>query len=717
MRLMSRVVETAGLLACALVVALVGPAEGFTIYMREASGDLKPVAVSIGSIARRGSTFSPSEFSYKMTSLLFTYPDYPELGYNTPENELTAKTEADRINAVIADLHSRGLKAVAHSYEIEVPKGFIPRHPELQCSGAGLRMDGDRETWFIPDEKSGGLCMYKPGVREFMQSRFDELFRRLPDLDGVVFSMSESAVRPHNGLCATCADRTLKDKTRDMVVFLDEAVSGAMRKVRPDKDPFNVARSWGVPELISRRNPEKIRQITDGFEECPRDVPVAIKVGFGDYDFYMDTAPVAIGLAKANRQPFLLDVGRRGVEPFVPGIGGSMYQRFVQDVSSDALAGILAWRGRPENESHPFKLNTLNWDTVQALFRDPKLDLRSFYTGWVRDNLGMDQSSAAVFASVLLNWERVLVLGGAQNGCDWPLAPGSSIDEDIRPGSRWTWNYNYFAKASSTYGLRANIYEATTDSIGTPEEKLRKILSEKAEAVKLAKENVRLIRTIKGRIDGERYKSLEEMLLQAEWWTRHREALARAYWPWWFNARIRPGPVEKAYSAYLRILEEPVGAPHRDMFHDEREQVEVGVAARGLPIGGCGIYSFDCETLRVSGGFRREPISDAERGDPRRFWLAESGSGTASVRFDGPSGEYEIGVKYRDSSSGSGTMQLDVSGRRIGEWRMEKTGSPSDRWRFFRCKLEQGGTVTVSAKSDGASCRLYRVHFRRFSGG
>ncbi len=716
MRLLSKMSRSVHLLSCILAVAMAGPAEAFTIYMKDTSGDLRPVAVSIGSIARRGSTFSPSEFSYKMTSLLFTYPDYPELGYNTSENEATARTEAKRINRVIADLHSRGLKALAHSYEIEVPKGFIPKHPDLQCSGAGLRMDGTYETWFIPGEKSGGMCMYKPGAREFIQKRFDELFRRLPDLDGVVFSMSESAVRPHNGTCATCADKTLEDKTRDMVAFLDEAITNAMHKVHPEKEPFNVARSWGVPELISRRDPEKIKLITDGFLECPRDVPVVIKVGFGDYDFYMDTAPVAIKLAKANRQPFLLDVGRRGVEPFCPGIGGKMYQRFVQDISCDALAGILAWRGKPENDSHPFKLNTLNWDTVQALFKDPKLDMQSFYTGWAHDNLGIDQTSAAVFAKILLNWEQVLVLGGSQNGCDWPLAPGSSIDGETRPGSRWTWNYNYFAKASGTYGLRANVYEATTDSIGSAQEKLSKILAEKAEAVRLAGESVRLIRTIKGRIDDDRYKSLEEMLLQAEWWTRHREAFAHAYWPWWFNPRVKPSTIEAAYSRYLKILEEPVGAPHRDMFYDEREQMETSVAARGLPISGCGIYSFDCEALKTSGGFAREPISDAERGDPRRLWLPESGNGTADLRFDGPSGEYEIGVKYRDSSSGSGSMRLDVSGHKIGEWRLEKTASPSDHWLFFRCKVSRGDSVSISASSDGASCRLYRVHFRRVRG-
>ncbi len=355
----------AGLLGCMLAIAAVTPADGFTIYLKDASGDLKPVAQSIGSIARRGSTFSPSEFSYKMTSLLFTYPDYPELGYNTPENEATAQAEADRLNKMIADLHSRGLKAVAHSYEIEVPKGFIPKHPELQCSGAGLRMDGTQETWFIPGEKSGGMCMYKPGAQEFIQKRFDELFRRLPDLDGVVFSMSESAVRPHNGTCATCADKTIEDKTRDMVELLDKAISSAMRKVHPEKEPYNVARSWGVPELISRRDPVKIRQVVDGFEECPRDVSAVIKVGFGDYDYYMDTAPVAIGLAKANRQPFLLDIGRRGIEPFVPGIGGRMYQRFIQDVPATLLPAY--WRG--EGSRSPTRIRSSSTPSTGILCR------------------------------------------------------------------------------------------------------------------------------------------------------------------------------------------------------------------------------------------------------------------------------------------------------------------------------------------------------------
>ncbi len=350
---------------------------------------------------------------------------------------------------------------------------------------------------------------------------------------------------------------------------------------------------------------------------------------------------------------------------------------------------------------------------MQVLIKNPKMDLERFYAGWSHDNLGMDERSASVFAKILLNWEQVLVLGATQNGCDWPLPPGSSIDGEIRPGSRWTWNYNWFDKASGTYHLRANIYEATTDSIGSADEKLKKILDEKAEAVRLAQENVRLIRSIKGGMDGDRYKRLEEMLLQAEWWTRHREALAQAFWSWWFNPRVKASVVESAYSRYLKILEEPVGAPHRDMFYDEREQMETSVAARGLPLGGCGIYSFDCDALRMSGGFKREPISDAERGDPRRLWLPESGSGTATLVFDGPSATYEIGVKYRDSSTGSGTMRLSVSGNQIGEWRVEKTSSPSDYWKFFRCTLKRGDGVSVSAESDGASCRLYRVHFRR----
>lgn len=688
----------------------------FNIYMKNASGGVDMVASSIGTIARRGSTFSSSEFRYKMTSLLFTYPDYPELGYNTPENESVARAEAERLNRQIDDLHARGIKALVHTYEIEVPKGFIPKHPELECSGAGLRVDGNKITWFIPDEKSGGMCLYKPGAREFIQRRFDELFRRLPDLDGIIFSLNESAVRPYRGTCSACADKDLEDKVRDMIQILDESVTRAMHKVRPGKDPYNVARTWGVPEYVARRDPQKVRQLVRAFLGAPDDVPIVIKVGYGDYNIFMDTAPAAVALARANSQPFLLDVGRRGVEPFAPGIFGQQNQLFFQDTACSSLAGVFYSRGRPESEDHPLKIGTLNWDTMVRLLQNPSADLMEFYSEWAGRELRLDAAAASSTSQILRNWEDVCVLGATQNGCDWEFAGGldgcSSIDGLVRPGSRWTWNYNLFDKIGGFYGERANIYEASTDSLGTAREKYDRIIAEKRDALRLARQNVQTLAKLEGKLEDKRFQDLRVLLRQCEWWCRSREALARAFWLWWFDPRVEPKRVSKAYQEYLHILREPVGATQRDAFMTEREALEVTVARLGWP-GAEGIYSFGVNELVPDGAFARELPSDVERGDPLRFWIPTTGRGSLRAEFRGSAGRYEVAVKFRNSVEGSGNLRLLVAGRIVDEWTVDRAEFPSDYWRFVDLDLSGGEDLQIDADSSGGSCRVYRIHVCR----
>lgn len=561
-------------------------ARAYNIYVKAPDGSVSIAATAVWKIARKGLTFGKATEILNVNSLN-TYPDYPELGFDTPENRATAEATATQINSLVHSAHEQGKKALLWSYEIENPPVLIAKHPELAC-GKGTGWYEYRQG--DPRYEVNGLCLYKKGAREFIQKRFDEIFRRCPDVDGILFSLHESATRPIFGHCNACKGKSVADKIADTANLLDDCIRKAMQKVRPGKIPANYAREHGLAYAYAMGDAAKTAQVVEGLARIKRETPVIIRAGLGDYFEFMLTSPLlrrdpwefpgidTKGLAERNNHPFILDglAGTRHLDnpACLPVYNGTATQRDFQAAHCSSLVGWGYARTRTTGETTAFRLNALDIDTAAALLVNPGLDVHRFAEAWYSRELDVTPDAARILTRIVIRAYVIDVLSTSVNGVNFPLV----ADGGVR-GDPARWNRGWWERPGHHFGSRIAVIRPETDQMSavygfgenrygfgpegrkvkmTPEEKLAYILKEKAEAVALALGSLREAKKLPPETPAKLRREVLDQCELAVWFARAREAQARAFWTWWFFPETPSSSLRRLYRQYETVLAQPI---------------------------------------------------------------------------------------------------------------------------------------------------------------
>lgn len=568
----------------------------YHIYTLKPDGGARIHATAITKIARKGLMFGTGTEIYN-TNSLNTYPDYPELGYDTPENRAISDATAAEINKLVESAHEDGRKALLWSFEIENPPILVAKHPELSCGpGTGWYQYHDTDKRYPVH----GLCVYKPGTREFVQKRFDEIFRKCPDIDGILFSLHESASRPWLGRCEACADKSASDRIADTANLVHECVRAAMRKVRPGKEPVNYAREHGLSYAYAAGEAGKMQEVVDGLERIDRSIPVIVRPGLGDYFEFMILNPLirndrlefpgsqVQGLGERCSRPIVIDgaaATRQLDNPAcIPAYSGVPLQRYFRAARCPSLAGWGFTRTHGTGETTALRLNAILIDSALALMADPDLDLREFAAGWYEREMDLKPEAASVVADIIIRAYAIDVLSTCVNGTnfplgatkDWRLPTGDYRGARGRPDQ---WDTGWWAVTSRHFGTRTAALWPTDDeepavygfgaerygfgpeaafARKTAREKLDYILMEKQLAVMLARANLAQARSLEGAIDAELYRKIADQCELALWFARTRQAQSRAFWTWWFLPEIDPETIGEYYRHYDAVQAEDI---------------------------------------------------------------------------------------------------------------------------------------------------------------
>ncbi|NOZ20121.1 MAG: hypothetical protein GXP25_03430 [Planctomycetes bacterium] len=84
-----------------------------------------------------------------------------------------------------------------------------------------------------------------------------------------------------------------------------------------------------------------------------------------------------------------------------------------------------------------------------------------------------------------------------------------------------------------------------------------------------------------------------------------------------------------------------------------------------------------------------------------RCLKVSQGTGRATAAFSGPAGEYRVTVSYLDENDGQGRFELEVNGKRIGEWRNNADDNAWHRYVSPAVQLQPGAKVTVVGRQGG----------------
>ncbi|MEW6357616.1 MAG: hypothetical protein AB1696_14895 [Planctomycetota bacterium] len=76
-------------------------------------------------------------------------------------------------------------------------------------------------------------------------------------------------------------------------------------------------------------------------------------------------------------------------------------------------------------------------------------------------------------------------------------------------------------------------------------------------------------------------------------------------------------------------------------------------------------------------------------------------TGRATAAFPGPKGRYRVTVSYLDENDGRGRFELDVDGKRIGEWNNHADDNAWHTYASPAVELSPGAKVTVAGRQDG----------------
>lgn len=401
----------------------------------------------------------------------------------------------DHIRRLIDMAAERNVNRIQLSHDIVMDVEEPLGNPQLVkdintiCSWAhakGIAVDmWTHELNGIPSEfmKDGRADLDDPKLWEFVSGKYGKLFKLCPDLDGLVLTMHETAIK----------------------IYEDGAVQSStppeQRVAKLIDDLSAVCKSFGKEFFVRTFSyqPRELEWLLGGIKQCKSDFVVMTKCCPHDWQPYYPFNP-AIGDVGGKRQVVEFDLGHEftGLST-IPYINLDYLKKNLDyDVSKGAIGCVLRverlkWRA----------VDTPNQaviDVFTQMLADPSADPHALYKRWLAKRYG-EQAMPQIYAAYIRTYDVVnmglFVLGyWVTNHSKLPNYGYATKSLTGRTTAKWD---------PSTKAVEQELFNPTPETI-------RKIDAQKDEALALIEQSIADLEEAKPYMKADEYGDLAEQL-------------------------------------------------------------------------------------------------------------------------------------------------------------------------------------------------------------
>lgn len=472
-------------------------------------------------------------------SWLLEYESFPKLRARRPIG-WSIDRRIDELRRLADEAHRHGLDFLIWDHEIAFPPGFVEAYPEVR----GVDYP---------------ICFSHPSILEFVDAKFDEFFRKLPEVDGIDLTFAETRgynLLEHSGCkCEKCSRTSAEQKLRQLLIRVYEACRRHGKRME--------VRSYNQ----SPRHAAIMAKVLAGL---PPDLVIVTKNSIVDFRGIGYPDDPMLGAFPGQPQTLELTATPEGSGyGYIPALLPDFYKEKMGRAIGRKLAGVAIRTDYHLQYSHatffasgPPVLtfdtpNDFNVYVASRLAWDPSLEVEQLWKEWASARYGKDVPRAitALKRTASIS-EGIFFVRGFSLLTHLNMVPHlATVDEELKN----SYLLQFFPEHEGyrrTYNKLADPSEAT----------IEEVLSEKQRAIGEA----RLARSAASGI-----VALDQWLRKSENAARLWKQIAAVY----FRLRQQPMAEEKLDNALDSLLDEA--------YRIEREDGRVWPifpAARGVPV-------------------------------------------------------------------------------------------------------------------------------------
>jgi len=452
----------------------------------------------------------------------------------------SVERRVDELRRLADEAHRHGLDFLIWDHEIAFPPGFVEAYPEVR----GVDYP---------------ICFSHPFILEFVDAKFDEFFRKLPEVDGVDLTFAETRgynLLEHGGCkCQRCSRTSTEDKLRRVLMRVYEACRRHGKRME--------VRSYNQ----SPRHAAIMAKVLAGL---PPDLVIVTKNSIVDFRGVGYPDDPILGAFPHQPQTLELTATPEGSGyGYIPALLADFYKQKIGGAVDRKLAGVAIRTDYHLQYGHATFFTSgppvLTFDTpndfnvylASRLAWNPKLDLERLWQDWAGARYRMEAPRAvrALKRTAAIS-EGVFFVRGFSLLTHLNMVPHlATIDEELK-------NSYLLQFLPEDEGYKRTYQELSNPSEAT----VQQILAEKQRAI----DEARLARSEAAGI-----ASLDRWLRTAENAARLWKQIAAVYF------RLRQQPVEqpKLDAAIQDLLQEAYRIEEED-----GRVWPIFPAARGVPV-------------------------------------------------------------------------------------------------------------------------------------
>ena len=403
-----------------------------------------------------------------------------------PEVGEQGASVTQQLRRLVEEIRRRGMRPRLSTSILQYPDDLIEMEPEWFGDGlaAGRRSEFDAS---YDDRRERPICPRSDGYWDWLKDRYRNLFKAIPDLDGMMILPSEGRCDLWACRCSRCAEMSPSERLLTAIRHAHQAVvqeMGRNLEIRTYLSGWRLGKQpeWWLP--LQGRIPE---DLTFGF-----------RAQFGD-DHYLNPRHPFVSLFQHPHKALVLDLynEKRGYTNFPCTVSGWMRDRITHAKAN----GIDHFIGRVNSTFfHPKEGRFVNFNfaAFAALARDADSPDRRLIREWTRDRFS-ERAAPAV--------ERLL------RGCDGIIngsmfVKGLSItSHSFLPESLRRLQYILVDYCGRSNPEAVSRLDRMADDIPS-------LLEEKDRAIEACEEKLRLLDQVCGDLDPEDHIALKEQLSQ-----------------------------------------------------------------------------------------------------------------------------------------------------------------------------------------------------------
>jgi hypothetical protein len=263
------------------------------------------------------------------------------------------------------EAHRHGLDFLIWDHEIAFPAGMLEAYPEIR----GVDYP---------------VCFSHPFILEFVNAKFDEFFRRLPEVDGIDLTFAETRgynLLEHGGCkCERCARTPAEQKIRRVLLAVYEACRRHGKRME--------VRSYNQ----SPRDAAVMRKV---LRDLPKDLLIVTKNSIVDFRGLGYPDDPLLGAFGGHPQALELTATPEGSGyGYIPALLGGFYKEKIGAAAEKGLAGVAIRTDYHLQYGHDTFFTAgppvLTFDTPNdfnvyvssRLAWDPALDMETLWSEW-----------------------------------------------------------------------------------------------------------------------------------------------------------------------------------------------------------------------------------------------------------------------------------------------------------------------------------------------